>query len=231
MPVIGYLSVGSPESDDFRLTVFRQGLKDTGFLEGQNVAIEYRWAQGQNDRLPALAADVVRRQVTVIATVGPPPVFAAKTATSTIPIVFVSALTRFKLVSSPASPGREATSPASPSSQQIWRQNGLSCYTNWCRPRPSSLCWSIPLTLFPTPWRETWRMPLVLSGCSLVSCERVARARSRQLSGPWWSSEPVRSFSMVIRSSPTNALKLSLWLPATRCPRSMGFACFLPLAA
>jgi putative ABC transport system substrate-binding protein len=58
MPVIGYLSVGSPESDDFRLTAFRQGLKETGFLEGQNVAIEYRWAQGQNDRLPALAADL-----------------------------------------------------------------------------------------------------------------------------------------------------------------------------
>jgi putative ABC transport system substrate-binding protein len=89
MPVIGYLSVGSPASDDFRLTAFRQGLNETGYAEGQNVAIEYRWAHGQNDRLPALAADLVHLQVLVIVTAGAPPAFAAKAATSAIPIVFV----------------------------------------------------------------------------------------------------------------------------------------------
>jgi putative ABC transport system substrate-binding protein len=70
MPVIGYLSTGSPEPDDFRLIAFRQGLAETGYVEGQNVAIEYRWAPAQYDRLPALAADLVRRQVTVITAAG-----------------------------------------------------------------------------------------------------------------------------------------------------------------
>src|SRR4029077_8952419 len=91
MPVIGYLSIGSPESDNIppRLTAFRQGLNETGYVEGRNVAIEYLWAQGQYDRLPALATDLVRRQVTVIFAVGgTPPALASKAATSTIPIVF-----------------------------------------------------------------------------------------------------------------------------------------------
>jgi putative ABC transport system substrate-binding protein len=89
MPVIGYLSPGSSESDDFRLTAFRTGLNETSYFEGQNVAIEYRWAHGQNDRLPTLAADLVHLQVLVMVTAGAPPTFAAKAATSAIPIVFV----------------------------------------------------------------------------------------------------------------------------------------------
>jgi putative ABC transport system substrate-binding protein len=88
MPVIGYLNSGSPESDTPRLTGLRRGLNESGYVEGRNLVIEYRWAGNQADRLPALAADLVRLRVAVIVTAGPPSTFAAKAATTSIPIVF-----------------------------------------------------------------------------------------------------------------------------------------------
>ena len=88
MPVIGYLGSGSPGLSAAIVAAFRQGLAETGYVEGQNVAIEYRWAEGHYDRLPALAADLVGRKVDVIVTTGGSAPRAAKAASPTIPIVF-----------------------------------------------------------------------------------------------------------------------------------------------
>jgi putative ABC transport system substrate-binding protein len=112
LPVVGYLNVGAPDTNPAYLPAFRQGLADTGFIAGQNVTIEYRWAENHFDRLPSLAADLIQRQISVIAaTGGPPAVVAAKNATTTIPIVFTSGADPVKsgLVASLSRPGGNIT--------------------------------------------------------------------------------------------------------------------------
>jgi putative ABC transport system substrate-binding protein len=112
LPVVGFLSSRSPGESELDVAGFRQGLSQSGYVEDQNVAIEYRWAENQYDRLPALAAELVKREVRVIAAVGGPvTALAVKAATKTIPFVFVVGVDPVKLglVNSFAKPGGNAT--------------------------------------------------------------------------------------------------------------------------
>ena len=115
-PVIGYLSGGSPAFYAPILPAFHEGLREGGYVEGRNVAIEYRWAEGRYDRLPGFAAEFVSRSVDLItASGGPAAALAAKGATSTIPIVFTAGTDPVRRAWSPVSPGRAATSQESAS--------------------------------------------------------------------------------------------------------------------
>src|SRR5262252_7621596 len=124
MPVIGFLHFASSDGNPDRLRSFRQGLKEAGFVEGESVAIEYRWAESRIDRLSMLAAEFVRRRVAVIVAIGgSSPAFAAKAETSTIPIVFTAAQDPVKLglVTNLAKPGGNLTGVVLPAEPTVRR--------------------------------------------------------------------------------------------------------------
>ena len=148
---IGFLNSQSPDTYSDRLRAFHRGLKETDYVENENVTVLYRWAENQIDRLPELAADLVRRQVAVIAAGNTPSVLAAKAVTTTIPTVFTIGddPVRFGLVASLAQPGGNVTG-INVFATELAANGWISC-VRWC-PEPLALpCSSAPPMLRPSP--------------------------------------------------------------------------------
>ena len=190
IPAIGYLNTRAAGEDGHLLAAFHQGLKETGYFESRNVTIEYRWAEGRNDRLPALAADLVRRQVAVIAAGGIPATNAAKAATATTPIVFVTGAdpVEIGLVASLNRPGGNLTGITTLTS--VVAQKKLELLHDLL-PTATVIALLItrPIPFSPRPTDETCRRRPAPSGCKSMCCGRAASASSNRHSQPWSNNE------------------------------------------
>ena len=211
MPVIGLLSPASPDSFAHFMRAFRQGLKDSGYVEGENVAIDYRWAEGQYDRLPALAAELVRRPVAMIAaTGGPSSALVAKAATTTIPIVFNVGEdpVRLGLVASLARPGGNLTGINFFSLELVAKRLGLMH------------------ELVPGATRIAVLVnPANPANAETTTKEVEAPARDIGLRGVPRTAADRRAIAQELKAampfSPAGASSLPSWRRATRSPRSI----------
>ncbi len=203
MPVIGFLNSGAPGPATDTIAVFRQGLAEAGYMEGRNVAIEYRFAEGQYDRLPALAEELVRRQVAVIVAIPIPAAVVAKAATGTIPIVFSVAGDPVKLglVDSLARPGGNATGVNFFQAELGAKQLGLLRELLPAAAR-------IGLLVNPTNANRS------------TSFRRATATRSILPSRRLSATKPMRSWSVPIRSSSPGGSSSPPWRRAMRFPPS-----------
>src|SRR5262249_42455327 len=192
IPLIGFLGSTTAGAYVDRVRAFRQGLRETGYIEGRDVAIEYRWGEEQYDRLPAMATDLVRSQVRVIATSAIPAALAAKAATATIPIVFYVGVDPVEvgLVASLGRPGGNLTGVVSLAVELGPKR--LELARELMRP-PPSLFSLIPPVRTPRTRPKSWKRSRIASRCNCASSKPALSATSIRSSTPWRSNGWARS--------------------------------------
>jgi len=220
MPVIGFLDPRSPDTITDRLRAFRQGLKETGYVEGENVAIAYRWAENQIDRLPELADELVRRKIAVIATAGDDVALVDKAATTTIPIVFIASRdpVGLGLVASLARPGGNLTGINFLTGELAAKRLELLREMVPGAARVAVLVNPANATIAESTLRDL-EAAARATGCKSSSSTPAPAARSMRPSQRLRASGPTRSSSAPTPFSPVGACNWSTCRRATRSRR------------